>query len=383
MTLPTLCAIVPTRSRTRLAIAAVRSLLDQDCPIEIFVSDNSPTPDRELRDFCGALFDRRVTYMRPPESLDQAAHWDWAVREAMRQSAATHFSVHYDRKISKPNHLDIAHSVAGGRPGALICWSHDYVADVPPPMRLWQPAWTGDVFALRTARLAELIAQGRAGAIPSYAFPLLSNCLVPREALTAIVDRFGSLCDSTTPDSCFAFRFAALGDEYLYLDRTLGVLYAADRSAGGLYLRAGGGSGFRLAAAPLPGLNLGLNMLYHEYELVRRATGGRFAAIDRAAYLRDLAASLPLVGDPGAREACRRALRAEGWSGRSGQFRQFVRHRLLGALDRRFGIRLPNVPGRVVRSDEEALQHALRNPPSRSREARGLAILQPVKVAAT
>ena len=45
----TIAALIPTRNRADLAQAAVQSLLDQDCPIEIFVSDNS-TSESGLRD---------------------------------------------------------------------------------------------------------------------------------------------------------------------------------------------------------------------------------------------------------------------------------------------------------------------------------------------
>jgi hypothetical protein len=395
MTVPSIAAVIPTRDRSALAMDAVRSLLDQDCPTEIFVSDNSPLPDHALREFCGDLAHERVTYMRPPSCLVQASHWDWAVRQAMERSTATHLTVHYDRKISKPHHLDMLQSVGAKWPELVISWSHDYVADIPPPMRLWQPPWTGNVYELTTSRMTELTAEGRASAIPSHALPLFSNCLVPRTILAEIIERFGTLCDSTTPDSCFAFRFAALHEHYLHFDRPLGIIYAAHRSSGFGYLRGSGSDwedfqktwGDRpwLDAAPVPGINVGLNMLYHEYELVRRATGEQFPPIDRGGYLDDVGSGLRLVGDAGTRAALGRVLQNEGWRGSDarGRVRAFVRHTLLGFLDERLGIRLPNVTGRVFRDDETALRHALSHPRRRQKHARHLAILAPVQVGTT
>ena len=388
-----IAAVIPTRNRGAVALRAVRSLLDQscdqDCDVEIFVSDNSASPDEALRDFCRGS--SAVHYLRLPAEVVTPTHWDWAVRQAMELSSATHFTVHYDRKVSKPRHLGMVQAVASRWPDEVITWPHDYVADIPPPMRLWQPPWTGNVYALRTGRLVELTAQGRAGAITSHALPLLSNCLVPRAVLSEVIERFGNLCDSTTADSCFAFRFFTLRDRYLHFDRSLGVLYAPHRSTNIGYLRGSGGDfdAFRkqwgdrpwLDAAPIPGINLGLNMLYHEYELVRRATGEQLPPVDRAAYLRDLAAALPLVADAEARAALRRVLVEEGWTGSETRgLRAFARHTLLSFLDERFGIRLPGITGRVFRDDEAALHHALTHPRPRRTHARHLALLEPVQV---
>ncbi|HUR83171.1 MAG TPA: hypothetical protein VM733_20610 [Thermoanaerobaculia bacterium] len=386
-----IAAVIPTRARPDAAMHAIRSLRDQDCPIEIFVSDNSATPDHALRDFCR---DAAVHYLRPPREMLMATHWDWAVREAMERSRASHFTIHYDRRVTKPRHLGMVESIAARWPDQLITWSHDYVAGTPPPTRLWQAPWTGKVYAMRSERFVQLTAAGRAGAIWSHALPLLSNCLVPRNVLTDVIGRFGDLCDSTTPDSCFAYRFFTLRERSLHFDRALGVLHASQRSAGLGYLRGRGGDfdDFRrlwgdrpwLGAAPMPGINLGLNMLYHEYETVRRETGTQLPPIDRNAYLDDLARGLPLVPDAEERAALRRMLMEEGWTGadRRARMTGFLRHKALAFLDRRLRVRLPGISGRVVRDDGEALQHALQHPRPRREHARHLALLDPEEVAA-
>ena len=292
----------------------------------------------------------------------------------------------------KPDALELLELAAASWPETLMSWPHDYVADMPPPLRLFQPPWTGNVFALRTARLVELTSEGRATAIYSHAIPLLSNCLVPRSILTETVERFGDLCDSTTPDSCFAFRFAAQRDLYLHLDRPLGVTYAAGRSAGGGYLRGNGddwldfqrswGDRPWLAAAPIPGFNLGLNMLYHEYELVRLVTGERFPPIRFGAYLDDLAIGLDLVKDSEARTALRQVLEEKGWKGRteSTPVRDFIRSKLIDPLDRHLGIRLRGATGRAFRDEQRALRHSLAHPRRPAKQPRHLALLEPVRV---
>ncbi|HVE72400.1 MAG TPA: glycosyltransferase family 2 protein [Thermoanaerobaculia bacterium] len=383
----TIAAVIPTRNRGAVAVQAVQSLLDQDCEIEIFVSDNSAFPDDALRDFCAS---NGVHYVHRTPEVVTPTHWDQAIREAMERSNATHFTVHYDRKVSKPRHLGMVQAIASRWPEHVITWPHDYVADTPPPMRLWQAPWTGHVYALRTARLVQLTAAGRAGSITSHALPLLSNCLVPRSVLSEVVERFGDLCDSTTADSAFAYRFCSVRERYLHFDRSMGVLHSPHRSTGLGYMRGRGGDfdDFRrqwgdrpwLDAAPIPGINLGLNMLYHEYERVRRATGDQLPPIDRAAYVEDLAGGLPVVSDPSARAELRRVLMEEGWRGREPRMRGFLRHSVLAFLDERLGLRVPGVTGRVFRDDRDALRHALAHPRRRREDARHLAMLEPEQV---
>jgi hypothetical protein len=356
------------------------------------VSDNSTTMDATLASEC-----RRagVVFIRPERELDVAAHWDWAIRQAMLATTATHFTVHYDRKVTKPRQFCIVQKTAEQWPQSVITWSSDSVSRTPPPLRVWQPPWTGDVFAIRSERVLELVAQGRAGALNSNALPLLSNCIVPRSVLQAVIEEFGDLCVSTTPDSCFGFRFLSQRRDYLHLDRSLGVLHLDHYSAGAGYRSGVGGdyADFRrlqrpeswLDAAPIRGLALGMNMLYHEYELVRRATGERLHSIDRHAYLQDLARALPFVEEDDAREVALETLRMEGWDGPLGRlrFHAFLRHRVLGFVDRFLGIRLPGIQGRVVPDDDAGLRFALHHPRVRGSSAHHLALLAATRVGTT
>ncbi|HVE72402.1 MAG TPA: glycosyltransferase [Thermoanaerobaculia bacterium] len=370
-----IAAVIPTRNRASLAAAAARSLLDQDCPIEIFLSDNSSSPD-ELRAF--SRDEPRVHYLRPERELPMAAHWDWALRQAMERSDATHFTLHYDRKYSKPGTWGAMAAVAAQWPDMLVTYSSDYISALSPPLRVWQIRWTGRVFRVRTSRITELIATGR---VPDMAhvIPILSNCVVPRAVLQSITSHFGDICNSTAADACFASRFIALHDHYLHLDRALAILYAFGRSAGVGYVRGGGGDladfqktwGERpwLDAAPIPGLDLGQNMLYHEYELARRETGDRLPPVDRAAYLNHLGESLRWVEAPELRAELRHVLEAHGWKGSEAPpvfapfgLRDKVRQALRTFLADRFGIRPRSVSGFTFEDEPQALQFALKYP---------------------
>ncbi|HEX8149917.1 MAG TPA: glycosyltransferase [Pyrinomonadaceae bacterium] len=408
-----LAVVIPTRNRAELAAAAARSLLGQkDCRLEVFVSDNSSSEEERgrLADFCRSEADPRLVYMRPPRSLAMAEHWDWAVGQALERSDATHLTVHYDRKVSKPGQLGLVTRLAARHPERLITFTLDMVATVPPSAVLYQTPWTGKLYEMKSSRVVELTTRGRVYDM-GQAFPVLSNCLTPRRALERIRARFGDVCNSTGPDSCFTYRFCAIEDGYLHFDRPLGIVYASHRSNGATYLKGKTDGDFGdflktwgdrswLEAAPVPGINLGQNMLYHEYELVRRAVGGDgFPPIDLDCYLRDLAAGLKWVEDPRARDALRALLEERGWreepaeeepgaAGACPAARRPLRARLAPSnvvasararvrnrwavlkgrqglvlfLADRLGIRPPHIHCFTFESDEQALRYALSYP---------------------
>lgn len=368
----TIAALIPTRNRADLAIAAVRSLLDQNCPIEIFVSDNSTSADG-LRDFC--LREKQVHYLRPPAELSMPEHWDWALGQVMERSQASHVTLHYDRKVSKPREWGALRSIASHWPELLITFSADFVTVDPPPRRLWQPPWTGKLYSVTTARTAALVAAARINDM-GQSLPILSNCLIPRTILIRMAQRFGDICNGTSGDAPFLCRYLTLDDRYLHYDRPIGIGYAPQRSAGFGYLRGEGGDfpdyqkiwGKRkwLERAPIPGINLGHNMLFHEYEIVRKQTGERLPPIDFDAYLQALGQALRLKTDAAERERLTQILESHGWSENANpapplstatKLRHFV-----GNLLRRLRFGSGRTSGFSFRNDEEAIRFALAHP---------------------
>jgi len=369
----TIAAVIPTRNRAEIAIRAVRSLLEQDCAIDIFLSDNSTSPDR-LREF--SRNEPRVHYLRPERELPMAEHWDWALQQAMARSGASHFTVHYDRKYSKPGHWGGAAELASQRPDRLITYPIDMIVDEPPPLRLWQAGWTGKTFVVQTAWVVALAAAGRVQDA-GHTIPVLSNCIVPREILQSIIDRFGDVCVSIASDSCFSVRFLALHDDYLHYDRALAVSYAPHRSAG-LGFLSGGGRDFAdfrrmwgerpwLDASPVPGLNLGQNMYLHEYELVRRKTGDRLPPLDRKGCLDHLGESLIWVRDGRQRASLCKVLEDHGWTGKPPPVArrtpmEKLRDRMTAFRIGHFGFVPPNLFGAPFPDDDVALHYALNHP---------------------
>jgi hypothetical protein len=375
----TIAALIPTRNRADLAMAAVRSLLDQDCPIEIFVSDNS-TSDDGLREFC--LGKESVHYLRPPRELSMPEHWEWALWQVIDRSNATHITLHYDRKLSKPRRWGALRSIASRYPEELITFPVDFVTIDPPPRRLWQPPWTGKLYSVTTAKTAALLAAARMTEL-GQTLPILSNCLVPRTTLLRMTERFGDICNSNSADAPFLCRYLTVDDRYLHYDRAIGIAYAPQRSAGMGYLRGEGGDfadylqtwGDRqwLERAPIPGLNLGHNMLFHEYEIAREQTGDRLPPIDFDGYLRGLGEALRLKTNVAERESLKRILESHGWTGNADPYpppllqsrlRQFAGKRL-----RQLRAGPSRMTGFFFRNDEEAIRFALNHPMSVSQHA--------------
>jgi glycosyltransferase involved in cell wall biosynthesis len=385
--------VIPTRDRAQLAIIAIRALLEQPCDLQVLVSDNSSadTDVELLAAFCAEVNDPRLVRVRPPRELSMPAHWEWALREAVTRFDSTHFTIHYDRKAFRPGHLALLTQLGARYPDELITYPSDFTAEHAGRIVLWQMPVTGSVVSIRTQRIAELFAAGSWAATAQTA-PILSNCIVPGAKLERLRARFGSYCDSTAPDSCFWFRYAALEERTLHYDRSLAVLHHGERGNGYRYQR-GHVSPYRrpfgevswLSAAPIPGLDLGLNALYHEYELVRRETGDRLPPIDRDGYLRDLASFIRLLPDEAARAALGDVLRQQGYdeplpqptTPRKAPWHQRVRQRLVLLAADGVG-RVPrNLSGFEFRTNREAVRYAMRYP--RPVEARSdyLAALQP------
>ena len=334
-----------------------------------------------------------------PATSDRAPAGTWQFGRPWRERGASHATVHYDRKIIRPGEAAVLVDAAARFPDQVVTYLTDFVAAEPPPLRLWQVPWTGKLYRLKTSRTVEVSARGDALDLGQM-LPILSNCIVPRAVVDKIVGRFGTLCDSTTADSCFAYRFCALYDDFLHLDRPLSILYGSHRSAAIGYLSGGGGdfADYRetwrgdtwLDAATIPGLNLGYNMLFHEYELVRRELGGdRLPPLDREGCLRDLGRGLSWVRDPGTRERMRTLLEEHGWKGEAASagagpqlsLPRRVYHRLRQSAELLLADHLNRIPRSITgfrfRSDEQALDYAVKYPSRPIESEEHLAIAEP------
>jgi hypothetical protein len=146
--------------------------------VRVLISDNSTSPEavQQLSTFCNSIADDRVRYIRPPQSLLMSPHWDWALRQALELWDYSHVSFLTDRMIFKPGALATLAEIAVCLPARIISYMHDRIADNQRPVRIDQHPWTGNLFAVSSARLLELSSQARSHEM----LPRMLTSLVPR-----------------------------------------------------------------------------------------------------------------------------------------------------------------------------------------------------------
>ncbi|HYJ30771.1 MAG TPA: hypothetical protein VEW25_10575, partial [Allosphingosinicella sp.] len=397
-----LCLLIPTRNRPALAIEAARSALAEGgSQLRVLVSDNSASEEdvRALERDCRDTGDARLHYMRPPRELALPAHWDWALEQALARTDATHFSVQYDRKLWKPGGLSALWQACLFHPEILLSFQNDVVLPTGERFVCGQVPGTGRLYRLACERVVELTARGMIPEI-GHTYPILSNCVVPRAIFDRIRAAFGDLCDSATPDAAFSYRFCALESRFHYWDRAPALVRAFGLSnarscfsgiSGGTwddFVRLWGDKPY-LEAAPIPGLNLGMNVCFHEYALVRSHAAGRhFPAIDRDGYLREISRALPYIEDAAHREKMRARLLEHGWREEvsppssppwPGIARQL--RRLAGRVLRSTGLRRPLPPADpTLASEAEAVAFLIDHPLPLLSHNPQIEIMEPVEV---
>ncbi|HUR83168.1 MAG TPA: hypothetical protein VM733_20595 [Thermoanaerobaculia bacterium] len=368
-----LCFILVTRNRVDLAIATLRSLLTQDgdTPFDVVLSDNSESPEdtRKLEEHCRALADPRVIYIRPQKPMPMCPHWEWAIEQAMQLSDATHFGVQYDRKLWRPGELRPFAAACAVDPRATVAYACDVAFQKPHGVEAWTIPVTEKLYEIRTRTIADLVSRGMLYELGN-AYPLLANCMAPRETMERVRARFGSICNSSTPDVVFTFRLCALDESFLYLDRASVIAFGYRFSNGFSYLRGDVSGAYGdwvktwgdrpwLEAAPLPGLDLGLNILFHEYALVQREAGAdRLPPIEREGYLNAIAKGLEWIDDRARKEKMLRILRDEGW-------REKGKPPLLFRIRRSINAALGRIPppAPTFATDDEAVHYLLQPRP--------------------
>jgi hypothetical protein len=344
-----LTLVIPTRNRADLARAALGSVLDQGAgDVRVLVSDNSTDPaERDsLAASTESLEAGDVEYVRPPEPLAMTAHWEWAMGRALAYPGTTHVGFLTDRMVLRHGCLPVLEGLVRRHPGQVITYDHDELLDHSQPIRLLQHEWSGRLLRIKAQHLADL---GAHGEFP-YCLPRMLNCVVPREVVEAVRERFGSVFDSISPDFCFAFRCIDTVESILFYDAACLVHYSLDRSHGYSYARGSATAdrqdfvrelgGVRMnASTPLPDFDGIGNAMFNEYFFVLNdSRSRRLSPPPRHAYLAALAGGLSYIDDPQERELALQRLAREGWRWRGARGRTWLR---LHSATARFFFRRP------------------------------------------
>ena len=318
--------VIPTRNRAELAMNAIRSVLSQAADdVHLMVSDNSTTErDRtKLAAFCNDLADPRCRYVVPPEPLSMTKHWDWAIRQAMTSYDASHFAYLTDRMMFKPGQIARITELAHRYPEKIISYNHDRIVDYPEPIRVERYPGTGKLFEVDCLHLSHVYAQ----AVPQVCLPRMLNCIVPTEVLNAVLERFGNVFSSISPDFNFGFRCLEILDTILFYDSSPIFHYGLERSNGASVSRGELSSDYadfianlpvdnanRNYATPIPQIISTSNAIYNEYCVIRQETkSARFFELNLQRYLQLLADELAEVQDLRTKDETYSLLRAHGW----------------------------------------------------------------------
>jgi hypothetical protein len=291
--------LIPTRNRASLAIAAIDSVLASEISgIDVVVSDNS-TDELDIVQLAAACEARSVRRIRPAQPMAMAEHWDWALREVLKDRHVSHIAVLTDRMMFMPRGLLAVAQVVAEHRDAVVTYGHDGLSDDRSPMELYQLSWTGRLLEVPARVLQDMAARSMHGALESVV-PRLLNGVTPRDAIESVLARFRSICaDAIAPDYAFAYRYVAIGAGILHYDRPVLLSYGYDRSNGTSARRgrltadhadflAGLDDRGVSYAAPLPGAPGAMNVIVHEYCAVREKVGV-LPPIDLARYAQLLA----------------------------------------------------------------------------------------------
>ena len=324
--------VIPTRNRSAIAMNAIRSVLDQPVAnLDVLVSDNSTSEaEREaLATFCSTQRDKRLRYVRPPQPLPMADHWEWALQEALVSYSASHVTYLTDRMMFRNGALADALTAVAQHPDKVISYNLDRIVDHVQPIRVEQYAGTGRLLEIETLNLSRLLAQ----AIFHPSLPRMLNCIAPREIFDRMRKRFGNVFLSIAPDFRFCCRCLDLEETILFYDKSLLFHYALDRSNGASVSRGEAtadavdftanlpvDNSQRNYATPLPQLITSVNLGFHEYCLFKQETNSpRFFELDRQKYFQANANELQEFTDPVQRAEALALLMASGYEAPAGE----------------------------------------------------------------
>lgn len=293
---PRIGVLIPTRNRADLAIAAIRSVLDEPVDnIQLIVSDNSSVEDQKarLRGFC-ELFHSNVRYISPPTPLSMSQHWDWAMQQSIRTADIDHFIYLTDRSIFKAGALSTIEKIVRTYPEEVISYDWTTVFDHSIPIVILEQQHTGQILKLDATKLLALSAQ----AVFPRSLPRMMTCCVPVSVLEEIKQTFGTVFSSISPDYNFCYRCLKTVNRIVFYDQAVFVSYALARSTGmGITRKATDASiDFegqldlngrpQRFATPVPSFETVTNYILHEYCVVKAETGSpEFPEISRRAYL--------------------------------------------------------------------------------------------------
>lgn len=320
-----LLVIIPTRNRSELAINAINSVFTQldGANINVLVSDNSTKTieSEKLTDFFRKVNDSRICYIKPPESMAMARHWEWVMNEALHLYNFTHCLFLTDRMVFKKGYVKTINNITKEYPDKIVSYNIDRIDDSVEPIALEQLGWTGKLLEINSSHLLKLSSQS----IFHHSLPRMLNCVVPRCVFVEIKHRFGNVFISTSPDFCFCYRSLDITNSIYYYDKSVLIQYAITKSNGANHAKGTTSEDSvdfisnittkELSfLSPIPEIITVGNAIIHEYCLAKsNSKNGNFPEVDYTKYLDGLGFEANKILNEERRKEMTRILIYNGW----------------------------------------------------------------------
>ena len=226
-----LLIVIPTRNRTDFAINAVQSVLEQENNnVEVMVSDNSTEKSEleSLKNFCDNIHNERLKYVRPAEPLSMPKHWEWAKEQALGNPDISHICYLTDRMVFRKDTLEDLTTITECYADKVISYNNDSINDLELPVVLRQTPWTGKLFEVDSDSMINISAKS----VWHYSSPRMLNTVVPKNTLKILVQKYGAVFESMSPDFCFLYKVLDTESTYLHFDKSFIIEYGMKRSNG-------------------------------------------------------------------------------------------------------------------------------------------------------
>jgi hypothetical protein len=250
-------------------------------------------------------------------------HWEWAMQQALNFTEASDFLYLTDRSMFKPGELAKVIDLARQHPDQVIAYDWITIFDHLNPIFVEKRGHTGRTIPVSAQRLLDLTSRSL---IPNCLPRMMNNC-APRAVIEKIIQKFGNVFASTSPDYNFCYRCLEVVDEILFYDAAAYVSYAIPRSNGvsAMGLATAATEDFdsqlnlisqsRSFATPEPGFETPVNYALHEYCLVKaESQSSKFPELDLDQYFTRNASEAAINQNPNLRKEMKALLKAHGHS---------------------------------------------------------------------
>lgn len=236
---PRYSVVIPTRNRAETLRWTLATCIAQESDdLEIVVSDNFSVDD--TREVVASVGDKRVRYVRTPNSLAMTDSWEFAVGQTVGEYVTV---VGDDDGLLLHAVPEIDRILRQTPLRALrwesVCynWPNLQTTAFTKPDRLVIPLnRRNGIHCIHRHNGRKMLALAAAGRAGYWQLPMIYNSIIHRNVLDDLRNRVGRVFQSRFPDVYSAFAIAAMTQDYASSDVPLGISGRSGKSNGVSYL---------------------------------------------------------------------------------------------------------------------------------------------------